>query len=83
MSLISVLRDASDAEVWNYASTNDLILISKDEDFGSMVLQTPTAKLIWLRVGNCRKTLLLDLFLRVWPRIIERLESGDCYIEIR
>jgi predicted nuclease of predicted toxin-antitoxin system len=27
------LRDASDAEVWRYASTNDLILISKDEGF--------------------------------------------------
>ncbi len=32
------LRDASDEEVWTYASTNDLVLISKDEDFASLVL---------------------------------------------
>ena len=27
------LRDATDAELWAYASDQDLILISKDEDF--------------------------------------------------
>ncbi len=77
------LRDASDAEVWRYASTHDLILISKDEDFANMVLNKPTAKLIWVRVGNCRRVSLLDLFRRIWPRIIERFECGDRFIEIR
>ena len=76
------LRDASDAELWSYASTNKLILISKDEDFANMILTRPTTKLIWVRVGNCRKLFLLDLF-RMWPRIIGRLESGDLFIEIR
>ncbi|MGC2657250.1 MAG: DUF5615 family PIN-like protein [Bryobacteraceae bacterium] len=46
------LRDASDAEVWQYASTTGSILVSKDEDFATMVLRAPTAKLIWVRVGN-------------------------------
>jgi predicted nuclease of predicted toxin-antitoxin system len=77
------LRDASDVEVWGYASTNAAIVISKDEDFANMVLQIPTAKLIWVRVGNCRRAFLLDLFRRVWPRIVERLDSGDFFIEIR
>lgn len=27
------LGDASDAEVWQYASANEFVLISKDEDF--------------------------------------------------
>jgi predicted nuclease of predicted toxin-antitoxin system len=61
----------------------DSILISKDEDFSNMVLQIPTAKLIWVRVGNCRKAVLLGLFRRLWPRILERLESGDRFIEVR
>lgn len=56
------LQVASDVEVWRHASINDLILISKDEDFANLLLQTPTAKLIWVRVGNCRKAFLLDLF---------------------
>jgi predicted nuclease of predicted toxin-antitoxin system len=77
------LRDASDAEIWAYLSKTDSILISKDEDFANMVLQAPTAKLIWVRFGNCRKAFLLDLFHRMWPRIVERIENGDCPIEIR
>lgn len=76
------LRDASDAELWEYASANDLVLISKDEDFANMVLNKPTAKLIWVRVGNCRKIFLLELFGRMWPRIVARLESGDSFVEI-
>ena len=59
------------------------ILITKDEDFANMVLQLPTAKLIWVRVGNCRKTFLLDLFRRMWPRILRRLDSGDRVIQLR
>ncbi len=77
------LRDASDAEIWSYVSTLGSVLISKDEDFTSMVLQKPIAKLIWLRIGNCRRIYLLNLFREIWPRIIERLEAGDSFIEIR
>ena len=77
------MRDASDAEVWRYASKRDLILVSKDEDFANMVLQVPTAKLIWVRVGNCRRMFLLELFRQMWPRILQRLENGDRVIEIR
>lgn len=77
------LRDASDAEVWQYASANGFALVSKDEDFTHMVLKSSNACLIWLRVGNCRRTFLLDLFRRLWPDVLERLESGDRLIEIR
>ena len=56
------LRDATDAEIWTFASANSAILISKDEDFAHMVLQVPTAKLIWLRIGNCRKAFLIISF---------------------
>ena len=77
------LRDATDAEVWRYASANDLVLISKDEDFAQMILSRPTARLIWVRVGNCRRSFLLDLFQRLWPRISERLDGGDSFVEIR
>lgn len=48
-----------------------------------MFYQVPTAKLTWVRVGNCRRAFLLDLFRRMWSRILERIESGDRFIEIR
>jgi predicted nuclease of predicted toxin-antitoxin system len=53
------LRDASDAEVWQYASANDVVLVSKDEDFTHMALRSSHASLIWVRVGNCRRVFLL------------------------
>ena len=77
------LQDASDAEIWAFISKDDSILISKDEDFANMILQEPTARLIWVRIGNCRKAFLLDVFRRIWPRIRERIESGDGLVEIR
>jgi predicted nuclease of predicted toxin-antitoxin system len=77
------LRDACDAEVWAYATSSGYIVISKDEDFVRMVLNASTAGLVWVRVGNCRREVLLNVFRRVWPRIIERLESGDRFIEVR
>lgn len=83
MHVIDVgLRDASDAEIWNYVSSNDSILISKDEDFVNLVLQIPAAKFIWVRLGNCRKAFLLSAFSAMWPRIVERIERGDRLIEI-
>jgi predicted nuclease of predicted toxin-antitoxin system len=77
------LRDATDLEVWSFASANDFIVISKDEDFVRLVLQKPTARLVWVRVGNCRRQYLLDVFRKVWPGIVERLGGEDRFIEIR
>jgi len=48
-----------------------------------MALQDSDACLIWVRVGNCRRVFLLDLFRRLWSSLLERLESGDRFIEIR
>lgn len=77
------LAEATDAEVWKYASQSDSILISKDEDFVNMYLQTPTTGLLWVRIGNCRRAFLLDVFRQVWPRVVERLRSNDQFVEIR
>jgi predicted nuclease of predicted toxin-antitoxin system len=77
------LRNASDVEVWQYASANGFVLVSKDEDFTHMALRDSNARLIWVRVGNCRRVFLVELFRRLWPNLLERLESGDRFIEIR
>jgi predicted nuclease of predicted toxin-antitoxin system len=71
------LRDASDAEVWQYASANGFVLVSKDEDFPHMALRGLHASLIRVRVGNCRRVFLIDLSRRLWPNLLERPESGD------
>lgn len=48
------LRDAEDAEIWEYAKINGLVIVSKDSDFHerSFYFGFPP-KVIWLRIGNC------------------------------
>lgn len=77
------LGSATDLQLWAYCSKTDSVLISKDDDFVRLVLNAPTARLVWVRVGNCRRGFILDVFRRVWPDIILRLEEQDRFIEIR
>jgi len=77
------LEEASDTELWDYASRTDSILISKDEDFVKLFLRAPTACFVWVRVGNCRRAFLLEVFRRMWPKLISQLERNDRFIEIR
>jgi predicted nuclease of predicted toxin-antitoxin system len=77
------LRDRSDAEIWDYASRNNFVLISKDEDFVTMWTKTPTAMLLWVRIGNCRRAFLLKIFKDQWQRILARFSSGDRFVELR
>lgn len=77
------LRDASDAELWTYASKNELILVSKDEDFPNLFSKDPTARLLWVRLANFRRVYLLDVFRKLWPSIAERFAQGDLFVELR
>ena len=78
------LGDASDAEIWEYASGNDYVVVSKDEDF-LYLANAPSAKarLIWIRLGNCRKKALLAAVESLWPKIEARLNAGERIIELR
>ena len=73
-----------DARIWEYASENACILVSKDEDF-LYLAQGPEAKarLLWVRLGNCRTTVLLEEFERSWSRIISALEGEERVLEMR
>jgi predicted nuclease of predicted toxin-antitoxin system len=77
------LRDGTDAEIWGYASENDFVLISKDDDFVTMYSKAPSARFLWVRLGNCRRVLLLEVFRSQWERILARFESGDRFVELR
>ena len=57
------LGSASDSVIWQYAHQNECIVISKDEDF---LYPRPedNARLVWVRLGNCRNHVLLATFER-------------------
>jgi predicted nuclease of predicted toxin-antitoxin system len=78
------LGSASDSAIWQYAHQNGLIVISKDEDFLYLATKPEDkARLIWVRLGNCRNQVLLATFERSWPRIEALLNAGDRVIELR
>jgi len=78
------LDTASDAEIWQYASPRGSVVVSKDEDFLYLASRAESAaRLLWVRLGNCRTSALLKAFDRLWPRIEQALVRGERVVEIR
>ncbi len=64
------LRAAEDAQIWDFARTQDLVIVSKDTDFRerSYVEGFPP-KIIWLDVGNAGTVAIAELLRRERQRI--------------
>jgi predicted nuclease of predicted toxin-antitoxin system len=78
------LEQASDADICRYAAAEERIIISKDEDFLYLASRpSATVRLVWVRLGNCRTSVLLEAFNQLRPMIESRLRAGDQIIEIR
>jgi predicted nuclease of predicted toxin-antitoxin system len=78
------MAETSDAQIFRFAESEGYVLVSKDEDFLHLLLRATTAaSLVWVRIGNCRKQYLLEAFDRAWPRLVERIESGEQIVEIQ
>jgi predicted nuclease of predicted toxin-antitoxin system len=59
------LKQASDLAVWEFARTNDFVIVSKDADFEqrALVLGHPP-KVIRVRAGNCSTRMIEDILRR-------------------
>ena len=64
------LAQASDLEIGRYAAGNQMIVVSKDEDCFHLAARPDSeARLIWIRLGNCRTPQLLVAIDKMWPRV--------------
>ncbi len=78
------LAEASDTELCNYASANERIIISKDQDFLHLANRPKASfQFLWVRLGNCRTKVLIETFEQVWPKLEAALNEGERVIEIR
>jgi predicted nuclease of predicted toxin-antitoxin system len=78
------LDAASDAQIWQYASQQGAVVVSKDEDFLHFASRPESpARFLWVRLGNCRTSALIETFDRLWLRIEQALLSGERVVEIR
>ena len=78
------LGSANDGAICKYAAEHGLVIVTKDEDFSRQAIQPGSAiQVVWVRLGNCRKSVLLATFDSLLPSIVAALEAGDRLIEIR
>ena len=73
---------ATDASIADYCEVNELVLVTKDEDF--LTLRLPDRfSLLWLRCGNATNRALSAWLEPRWPMIERLLEGGERMIEAR
>ncbi len=78
------LVEADDAVIWRQAISNGQVVISKDEDFWYLAIAPGSAgRLIWVRIGNCRKQALVEVFRSRLASIVAAFETGSRIVEIR
>lgn len=78
------LELANDDEIWNYAKANNCVIVSKDEDFLHLSVRDANGPaFVWVRLGNCRNTVLLAAFDDVLSALQETISSGAKVVEIR
>lgn len=76
------LAPSEDHEIRDYALANDYVVISKDDDFTAYALEPHNLKVIWVRTGNCKNKLLIDVLLANLPACIELITAGNSLVEI-
>lgn len=76
--------DMPDRELWQYAIDHDAVLITKDEDFATLLLMRgPSPVIVWVRIPNTRRQALLAWFEPLIDTIVELVDAGNRLIELR
>lgn len=58
----------SDAQLWEYARSENLVMVTKDADFRIMALaETAPPKLVHVRLGNMKMQQFFKVMTQRWP----------------
>ncbi len=72
--------NTTDTDICNYADNNNLIVITKDQDFkNSFILKNTPKKLIRIILGNISNEKLIQLFIQ-FEKQIRNLQSKDSFM---
>lgn len=78
------LVDATDLAIWTWAVDNSFIVVSKDDDFVFLSHRHgDRGRLLWVRLGNCRKAALLAAWDQFHETIVAAFASGQRIVELR
>lgn len=72
------LESADDATIWRYAEENGFVIVTRDSDFHerSLVAGHPP-QIIWLKIPNRSKTVILDILLDHHTEIEQALNEEN------
>ena len=76
-------KGTKDRSIWSYAKETKSVLVTKDEDFViRRILDGGGPSIVWVRLGNVRKHVLLPKFEAALPRIKQALMGDDAVVEL-
>jgi predicted nuclease of predicted toxin-antitoxin system len=77
------MESARDREIWARASAMNAVLVSKDEDFVTMrALRSDGPPVLWVRIGNATRRVLIVRFAAAFPRALAALERGETIVQV-
>jgi predicted nuclease of predicted toxin-antitoxin system len=77
------LDSSSDEVLWSWAAREERIVVSKDEDLFFLANRGgDRGRLLWVRIGNCRRERLHEVFTRSLASIEAAFESGQRIVEL-
>ncbi|TLD69784.1 hypothetical protein FEM03_15780 [Phragmitibacter flavus] len=78
------LAKTDDRTLWNITKEQPRLMVSKDEDFLFLATRpNDQGRLLWLRLGNCRKQTLLLVLENNWPHIEAAFTNHQRIVEVR
>ena len=73
-----------DHQLWQLASDEGRIVVSKDEDFFFLATRpNDIGRLLWIRIGNCRKHQLIAALESNWALIVDAFQRDQQVVELR
>lgn len=79
----SGLGSAQDRLIWIHAMQEQSIIVTKDADFPYRRRLATGPQVLWVRIGNTTKSVLIRRFTESWPDILRLLENREPVVELR
>ncbi len=76
------LAAAPDEAIWKHAADTGAVIITKDADFAVRRLLQSGPAVVWLRLGNSRRGVLLTRVESELPAIVLALDRGETLVEV-
>jgi predicted nuclease of predicted toxin-antitoxin system len=76
------LGAAPDTSIWDRAVALDAVIVTKDQDFEARRRVAAGPQILWVRIGNATRRVVLAHIDAAWSLVAERLRKGEPVVEL-